>query len=635
MDGYVTIGTLVDTKEFDAQITYIESKMLDIEDKLKQADMGFEVGDTQKLEAEYEKLGNQLIGLKEKQEKYNQSIREAQLAGFDKIKASIDSVKAATDNIGNSLKNVTTKVVNWGLAVFGIRSAYNAVRSAMSTIASQDKQLAADIDYMKNALAYTLEPVVRGIVNLMKTLMFYVGYVVKAWTGKDIFANANKSLKGTNDGLKSATGNAKNLNKELNKTTAGFDEMNTLQDNSSSGSGGGGAGGGGATLPSFDLTAPQDFPIPKWLQWIVDNKDIVIAGLAGIAAGLIALKLGASGLLALGIGLVVGGIVLLIQDIIKFIKDPSWDNFANILRDLAIILAGVAIAMLAVNAANPVAWILLAIAAVVALVAAVIKNWDKIKAVLAPIGQWIYDHIIQPVVKFFQGLWDTIVKIFTPVVQFFGNIFKTAFDNVKIAIDNLKQIFSLAWNFIKGVFGPVVSFFKDVFDRAVKIVKKVFGPIVDFFSGIWDKVKSKLKAFGAKVGEVIGGAFKAVINGVLNAIENILNFPVKSINKLIDVINKVPGINLTKFKTYSLPRLAKGGIINMPGKGVPVGSAIAGERGQEGVLPLTDSQQMALLGEAIGRYITINANITNTMNGRVISRELQKINNESDFAYNR
>ena len=106
-------------------------------------------------------------------------------------------------------------------------------------------------------------------------------------------------------------------------------------------------------------------------------------------------------------------------------------------------------------------------------------------------------------------------------------------------------------------------------------------------------------------------------------------------NGLIKVINKVPGINLGTLPTFNFPRLAKGGIISYPGAGVPVGSAIGGERGMEGVIPLTDSQQMALLGETIGKYITINASITNTMNGRVISRELQKINNESDFAFNR
>ena len=69
---------------------------------------------------------------------------------------------------------------------------------------------------------------------------------------------------------------------------------------------------------------------------------------------------------------------------------------------------------------------------------------------------------------------------------------------------------------------------------------------------------------------------------------------------------------------------------------MPVGGrlAVGGEAGREGVIPLTDSQAMETLGEAIGRYITINANITNTMNGRVISRQLQKIQNDSNFAYN-
>lgn len=86
--------------------------------------------------------------------------------------------------------------------------------------------------------------------------------------------------------------------------------------------------------------------------------------------------------------------------------------------------------------------------------------------------------------------------------------------------------------------------------------------------------------------------------------------------------------------TFNLPRLKVGGIINMPNKGVMLGSAIGGESGREGVVPLTDSQAMETLGEAIGRYITINANITNTMNGRVISRQLKTIQNDKDFAYN-
>ena len=82
------------------------------------------------------------------------------------------------------------------------------------------------------------------------------------------------------------------------------------------------------------------------------------------------------------------------------------------------------------------------------------------------------------------------------------------------------------------------------------------------------------------------------------------------------------------------PKLASGGIINMPGRGVPYHGATIGERGAEAVVPLTDSQQMALLGEAIGKYITVNATIVNSMNGRVLNRELQRVQNQTNFATN-
>lgn len=563
MDGKVVIGCDLDTRSFDAQIDYVESQMQEIEDKLKQADMGFEVGDTQKLEADYERLEIKLDNLRKKQTKLNQE--QAQMGKLD-----LSEVQSGINNVNKGLQRTIKKVTKWGLALFGIRTAYNAIRGAMSTLSQYDTQMADNIEYIRYALASSLQPVIQTILNLVIKLLQYINYIAKAWTGKNLFKTA--------DAFKNAQKGAKGLNKELQKTTASFDEMNVLQDTKS-----GGGGGADITAPNIDLTGMQG-EIPQWLKWIVDNKDLIIAALFGIAGGITAIKLGADLLMGLGIGLIIAGIVKMVKAIIDFIKDPSWDNFAKILEGLAVILTGVAIAMLAVNAANPVAWIVLAIAAVAALTAVVIKNWDKIKEVLGKVGQWIYDHIIKPVADFFSGLWQGI---------------------------------------------------KDGVGSAVQWVKDKFKTIVDFFGNLISKIVGLFKKIGTKVGDAISGAFKAVINGVLKAIENILNFPIKSINKLINVINKVPGINLGTLPTFKLPRLAKGGIINQPGRGIPVGNAIGGERGQEGVIPLTDSQQMQLLGEAIGRYVTINANITNTMNGRVISRELQKVNNTNDFAFNK
>ena len=61
---------------------------------------------------------------------------------------------------------------------------------------------------------------------------------------------------------------------------------------------------------------------------------------------------------------------------------------------------------------------------------------------------------------------------------------------------------------------------------------------------------------------------------------------------------------------------------------------MAGESGREGILPLTDSQAMAQLGQEIGKNVIINlTNLTN-LNGRVINREVKQVNAEHDFAFN-
>ena len=78
-----------------------------------------------------------------------------------------------------------------------------------------------------------------------------------------------------------------------------------------------------------------------------------------------------------------------------------------------------------------------------------------------------------------------------------------------------------------------------------------------------------------------------------------------------------------------------GAIVNNPGKGVSIGGGnIAGERGREGIIPLTDPRAMAELGQQIGRWVSVNLDITNQIDGRVLNRRLEAIKNESNFTTN-
>lgn len=582
-DGYITIATEIDTTDFDAEITYIESQMQDIEDKLKKADMGFEVGDTQKLEAQYSRLSKQLVKLVNKQKELNG-------AGFSNLQRSIEKV-------GTSTQKVINKVGKWALAIFGIRTAYNAVRSAVSTLSQYNDQIKTDIEYITFAVASTLQPVIERLIQLVYKLLTYINYIAQAWFGIDLFANA------TADAMNKGANSAQKMKKSL----AGFDEMNVLNNN-------GTTGAMGAGIPSVDLSQIGG-EVPEWIRWTAENKELVLSTLFGIATALVAIKLGLDPLKGLGLGIAITGIVLAISELLDYLKDPTWENFGGIVQGIGLAIAGIGIIVGGLPAI---------IAGVAILIyGIIIEHWEKFKLYTQDVIDWLTEKSDWVYEKFGTTIgliYDYFVRAAQRTLNVFGDIFGGAKDILDGIIDLVAGVFTGDWQ------------------RAWEGVKKIF-------TGIWDilvstvkfAVKSILDVIGtiaSVVGNVIASAFKAVVNGVLGAIENILNSPIRTINTLIKTINKVPGINLSTLGTFKLPRLAVGGIVNMPGRGVPIGGAITGERGAEGVIPLTDSQAMETLGATIGRYITINANITNTMNGRVISRELQKINTNSDFARN-
>lgn len=553
-----------------------------------------------------------------------------------------EQARAGTQGIRTSLANLKTAIIRAGAEILQIIGQKN-ITNFFNVIINAIK---ATIPYI-SAFVKSFVSAVNVIFSIASNLIKAIGNIFGLKGKKNIkettdgISSTGTAMSGLVDNTNAAANSVKKLNKELDSTQS-FDEMNILQEPSGSSSdtdtsdlgGLGDLGNIESSLDGFNSKIAELIPSTKLFTaavWGLIGAWVTFNGLKLLKnLGFLNLSIKDILRIASGIGLIIGGVVLIVQGVIAYMNDPTWSNFALILGGIALAVAGVALAFGAIPAVITAVILLIA-----AIALAVYKNWDKIKAVLEPIGKWVNEKIIQPIVGFFVELWNKIKEIFTPVVEFFKNIFETTFENIRIYIDNLKQIFKALWDGIKAIFEPVGDFFKGIFEGAMKKIKEAFAPIVNFFNEIWNKIKNSLKAFGAKVGEVIGGAFKTVINGVLARIENVLNFPVKAINKLINTVNKLPGVELTKFKTYKLPRLARGGIINQPGRGIPVGSAIGGEKGQEGVIPLTDSQQMQLLGEAIGRYITINANITNTMNGRVISREIQKINNTNEFAFNK
>ncbi len=530
-----------------------------------------------KQESGMNKVYTKLKQIKQKQVENNQKISEYQ-EKIDQIET--NKIKSGIDSVGKSLQTQIGKISKMAMAVAGVRTAWAGVRKIMSLVQQYNPQISADLEYMGYAIAQIFLPIAQKLVSILYTILNYVNAIMTAWFGINLFSNS---------GVKNFQKMSKNA-KEINKFLAGFDEMNVIQDNSSSSK--------NSAIPSMDLSEGMQGEVPIWLQWIIDNKESILTILEGIGAAILAIKLGLSGIQGLGIGMMIVGIISTIQNLIKYLQDPSWDNFGKIITSIGVAILGLGLIIGNVP--------LIIAATIVIIVGLIVSNWESIK------------NIFQKGIDWLTNLQGNFTNWFIQNLEQIGDKFGIV---GQLIIGIIVQTFNYVVEVIKGSINIVIS----VFDGLYTGIKQIFDGIIKIFKGDF---KNGFISIGKGILNILIG----IINGFISGLNTIL-YPIRG---LISSAGKILGKSWT-ISSVSIPKiplLATGGIVDLPRRGVNIGGAIAGEAGAEGVIPLTDQRAMETLGETIGRYITINANITNTMNGRVISRQLQQIKNEENFAYN-
>jgi phage-related protein len=236
--------------------------------------------------------------------------------------------------------------------------------------------------------------------------------------------------------------------------------------------------------------------------------------------------------------------------------------------------------------------------------------------------------VISSVIDTCKNLWTKIKNVFSSVTSWFKNKFKDAGSNIASAftgaLSKIKNACKKVWSAIKDVFSNVTSWFKDKFTAAWTAVKNVFSKGGKIFSGIKDGISS---------------TFKTIVNGLISGINKIIATPFNSINSMLNKIRSVsvlgiqPFAGLWRYNPLSvpkIPKLALGGIVNRPGRGVP---AIIGEAGAEAVLPLENNTEwMDILADKINGSGTITIPIY--MDGKKIYTYMVDIGKRKAFAAN-
>lgn len=519
-----------------------------------------------KANFELEKISDSLKNNESEQDKLNSKI-EIMKKKYAEASGMFDS-SDKIENMNNSILNTIKHVGKLALAVFGLRSAYGAVSRAAGILSGYNEQIGTDLEYIKFALASTLQPVIETLISLVLKFLSYVNYLAKAWFGVNLFAKA------TTENFNKSNKSAKNLKKTLG--TFGFDELNILQDNSSDDS------GSQVKTPSMDLSSIENIEPPKWLevvknigQWIIDHwKEIAIAiGLVG--AALLGIKIfkwikGAKdakkateglggtfkgffdglgkGLEALG---VLGGLALVIESVCNLIEvfSQSGLSLTDVLGLLGIVLGSIVVAfglLLGAMTLMEPSWQSIAAAAVIfGGLFLVIQSVTKLIDTFAKSGLSLNDVIglMGTILLTIVGLMSSIVLLgpsmtagLVPFLAVVGSISAL----LLVMAATLPTILEASGKFIKDI-GPVIIAILTTIGKWIKELILALGttlpPIVNSIGELFEKIFNGI----AKVIETVGNTIVKImetagrlVNTVLQAIIDFINQLGPAINNFVD-----------------------------------------------------------------------------------------------------
>lgn len=226
-----------------------------------------------------------------------------------------------------------------------------------------------------------------------------------------------------------------------------------------------------------------------------------------------------------------------------------------------------------------------------------------------------------------QQLWEKlepfVTKVFTWFLDFWNNTLKGIIENVVSFITQLIQ----GWtNFYNNVLAPIISTLLDVLWPTIE---RVLNQIWSIVSGVFEAIGGAIKAVTGildelitfitgvfsgdwkKAWEGICKIFENIVNGLWGIIKTPLNWIIDGINGLIGGINGikipdwVPLVGGKSFNIPTIPRLAKGGIVD------EATLAMVGEgKSAEAIIPLdrtlTKYMSEALKDAGASNNITLN-----------------------------
>ncbi|MFD0953025.1 phage tail tape measure protein [Virgibacillus natechei] len=188
--------------------------------------------------------------------------------------------------------------------------------------------------------------------------------------------------------------------------------------------------------------------------------------------------------------------------------------------------------------ANPITWIVAAVAGIVALI---IVYWDEIwevtKTVFTAIGEFfveVWDQFVElftTSLEWIKEIWntawtwvkETTVTVFNAIADFFSMIWETYVTIITTYIEIVQTVISTVWNFIKDttetVWNAISNFFSNIWESISNTFTTVTSAISNIISTVWNTISSVTSS----VWNAISGAISAIISGISSTISSVFS----------------------------------------------------------------------------------------------------------------
>ena len=236
--------------------------------------------------------------------------------------------------------------------------------------------------------------------------------------------------------------------------------------------------------------------LANWFSNLDEGGKTLVLTIAGIALAIGPLSTAIGGLISIGSK---------IKTIVTVVK--SW----------GIVTKTMTAAQTALNLvlnANPIA---LVVTAIVALIAIIATLWSKC--------EWFRDGVmtvINAIWGAIQSVGSFIMGVFQNVFNFVSGIFTNLWNVIQTVVNTIVSIFSTAWNTIKNVATTVWNGILGLFSAGGKI-----------FTGVV---------------EGIAGVFKTIVNAIIKGINKVIRIPFDTINGILNFIRNIDILGVAPFK---------------------------------------------------------------------------------------